>query len=188
MRYRSRGLTSAFLLMMSVIPAISLYSACDSSGTFSRDFSYEIQRDCVMTVCGQPAAGTAVNDCVTKTGSALDRASDAQQQYFLDTVVRCESSPECTSYQQCVVTDPSRGYAGAHQPQLLYDCQQVSVCRNYTAQQAATESMACLLITAASVNASVQNQTSFDAMFARCTAANLTGCDWITCRNTPPLW
>lgn len=160
-------------------------SSC-GTGKFSEDYAQQIKSDCTQATTCQP--GMPVDACVTKVSNMLDKASESQQQFFVDTVDRCGTSPNCDAYRICVATDPTAGYAGTHQAQIMHDCMQNANCNGLAGVQAQDFMISCMEETGVRVNSAPENQASYEAMFARCSAGNFLGCDWVNCRNgaAPP--
>jgi hypothetical protein len=163
-----------------VTTLLGVGAACGGSDEFSQNFAQEIMTDCTQTLTCTP--GVPLAACVTKTGTMLDSATSAQQQKFLDNVTRCEAMLGC-GYSQCQVSDPMAGYAGAHQGQIAYDCQQTATCRALVGQAATDFMTSCSNELATTLNSGLQAQATFEAMLTRCGAASYVGCDWVNCRN-----
>jgi hypothetical protein len=156
---------------------ISLGAAACGSGKFSDDFAEEIQKDCVESQ--SCVSRTNITECITKTGSTTDKWTTAKQQEYVDTVVRCEIKNGC-DYVNCTASDPLSGYAGAHQPQIAYECQQRVGCKIASGQASApNEVQTCIDTTSAMLNANPTAQATFDVRSVRCATA--MGCAYNTC-------
>jgi hypothetical protein len=155
-------------------------AAC-GSGTFSSDFSQEIEQDCNQTIACTKTG--KVESCIFKTGTALDKASPAQQQAFLDTVTRCEANSSCF-YTSCTVTAPAASsYSSIHHVQIMFDCEQQANCTNSRGPTTATKTTTqCMSDMGSMLDTNQQAQRSFDTAFSAC--GGRTSCDWVACRTT----
>jgi hypothetical protein len=155
-----------------------LGAAACGGGNFSDDFASEIQKDCTESLgCWQKPN---VGDCVTKTAGATDRWSTDKQQAYVDTIVRCEGKRGC-EYVTCTTSNPLAGYAGTHQAQITYQCQQTVGCKlagGMSQEQSAVQK--CIDELSATLNANPVSQLDFDGRSARCATA--VGCAYNTCQ------
>ena len=167
--YSVRGTLGLWILLGAV--------AC-GSGKFSDDFAQEIQKDCVESwSCAQKAD---VAHCINGTASAADDWTTNRQQTYVDTVVRCETKSGC-DYVTCTVSDPLSGYAGSHQAQITYECQQRINCKISSGQMVEpTAVQTCIAQTSSMLNADTAAQANFDGRSARCGAQ--VGCAYNTCQ------
>ncbi|MET0389900.1 MAG: hypothetical protein ABW321_28265 [Polyangiales bacterium] len=166
---RLRGVAWVWLLAL---------STC-GGGDFSDDFAQEIQRDCFETVACQPSVGP-VGECVTRTGGILDEASTSQQQYFVDTVVRCQLNQSCL-YVTCTQQGAATGFAAAKAAEIAYECEQRAQCRIAGGTPLTTDwLMTCIAEQGTALNADPNLQPAFEGRFTRC--AGKLSCDWTACQ------
>jgi len=166
--YSVRGTVGLWLL---------LGAAACGSGKFSEDFAQEIQKDCLETL--SCVSNSSIGNCISKTGSTADKWTTDRQQEYVDTVARCEIKNGC-DYVTCTTSNPNAGYAGAHQPQITYECQQRVGCKISSGQVAApNEVQICIETLSAQLNANPASQLTFDGRSARCATA--VGCAYNTC-------
>lgn len=157
---------------------VLLASAACGSGNFSDDFAQEIQKDC--TESSNCAQKSNVGDCVNKTASTTDKWTTDKQQEYVDTVARCQAKSGC-DYVTCTTSNPLAGYAGSHQAQITYECQQRIGCKLASGMmQSQTAVQECIDMLSAQLNGDPASQVNFDARSARCGAA--VGCAYNTCQ------
>jgi hypothetical protein len=154
-----------------------LGAAACGSGTFSEDFAQEIQKDCLETQNCQK--GNQIAECIHSTATATDKWSTNRQQFYVDTVVRCENKNGC-DYVTCTTSDPTSGYAGTHLAQITWECQQRVGCKLASGQMTTpNEVQSCIDALGSSLNENPAAQVAFDGRSARCAAA--MGCAYNTC-------
>lgn len=150
--------------------------AC-GSGKFSEDYASEIQQDCIATIaCDQTGQ---IESCIEATGALLDDLDLPQQQYFIDTVYRCQNMLQC-DYKNCTQSTAQAGYAAAHVAQISYDCEQRWKCRNASGQPPTAAIQSCIEETGNRLNANPQEQAAYDAHYARC--QSFAGCSYGACQ------
>ena len=153
--------------------ALLALAACGTS-KFSSDFASEIQRDCLETVACNPT--TSLETCITNTTAKLDSTSVSQQQFFVDSVYRCQATSRC-DYVTCTQSTASQGWAAAHNAEITYDCQQRVTCKGTTVSTAVTT---CIQETSNLLNADATAQPAFEARWARC--GSFAGCSYGACQ------
>jgi hypothetical protein len=160
--------------------------ACTQQAAFSDSVYNELMKDCTETLrCKsdqlQFAAAEEIEKCIEQTGDMLNGASDNQQSMFMNKVTRCMQLQVC-DYTSCTESDPTAGYAGAHQAQINYECMQTIACRIAAGMPQGQQAVAeCAAQLGNTLNfATQQQQATFEAKALKCAMA--TGCAYTTCQ------
>jgi hypothetical protein len=160
------------------LAAASAVAAC-SGGKFSSEFAQEIASDCAQTYACQHTSD--VETCIKMESETLDTAPVTQQQFFVDTVSRCEASVGC-DYTNCTFTNVVAGsYSGTHMTQITFDCQQSSACRIMGGQTVSNDAVnSCISEKSATLDANPLAASQFDAKFQKCNG--FVSCSWTGCQ------